>query len=49
MRIEKMLEDIVKQQLEVYMESIIVDNQSGFRRNHSSESAINLLFMEWKA
>lgn len=48
---EKILEDIVKGQIEKYLDlnNIIVDNQSGFRPIHSCETTLNLLMMEWKA
>lgn len=48
---EKILEDIVKQQVEKYVDArkIIVEKQSGFRPDHSCESALNLVLMEWKA
>ncbi len=47
---EKILEAVVKSQLEEHLErhNIIIDHQSGFRKMHSCESALNLILMEWK-
>lgn len=47
---EKILEDSVKEPLENHVETngIIIEEQSGFRRNHSCESALNIVLMNWK-
>ena len=47
---EKILEMVVKEQLSAYIEhaEILVDEQSGFRKQHSCESALNLLLLKWK-
>lgn len=47
---EKVLEVIVKNQLLDYLKSqkILIEEQSGFRQNHSCESALNLLLYKWK-
>lgn len=47
---EKVLELIVKEQLCEFLQnnSILIDEQSGFRKNHSCESALNLLLLKWK-
>lgn len=47
---EKVLEDTVKESLELHIEqnNIIIEEQSGFRENHSCESALNLVLMNWK-
>lgn len=47
---EKVLEDAVKESLEsrVRANDIIIEEQSGFRTNHSCESALNLVIMNWK-
>lgn len=47
---EKVLEIIVKNQLENYVESfnIITDHQSGFRKQYSCESALQTVVDEWK-
>lgn len=48
---EKILEAVVRNQLEEHLErhNIIIDQQSGFRKMHSCESALNLILMEWKS
>lgn len=48
---EKLLECVVKQQLELYLEdnNIIVDLQSGFREKHSCETSINFILQIWKS
>jgi hypothetical protein len=48
---EKILEEIVKYQLEEFLENcnIIVNNQSGFRKKHSCESVINDVLYDWKS
>lgn len=47
---EKVLELIVKEQLEIYLESnnIITEHQSGFRKQHSCETAIQSVIDDWK-
>lgn len=47
---EKILEDTVKESLEhhVKQNDIIIEEQSGFRENHSCESALNLAIINWK-
>lgn len=47
---EKVLETIVKEQLMSYVEctGTLIEEQSGFRKHHSCESALNLLLLKWK-
>lgn len=47
---EKVLETIVKEQLMSYVErtGTLLEEQSGFRKHHSCESALNLLLLKWK-
>lgn len=47
---EKVLELIVKEQIEMYIQSnnIITEHQSGFRKNHSCETALQSIIDEWK-
>lgn len=47
---EKVLELVVKEQLCEFLENknILINEQSGFRRNHSCETALNLLLLKWK-
>lgn len=47
---EKIIEGVVKEQLQEYIESndILTENQSAYRRNHSCETALNLLISECK-
>ncbi|XP_025153973.1 uncharacterized protein LOC112588402 [Harpegnathos saltator] len=47
---EKVLEIIVKEQVELHLESndIITENQSGSRKQHSCETAIQMIIDEWK-
>jgi len=47
---EKVLELVVKEQLEVYLETneIITEHQSGFRKHYSCETAIQTVVDEWK-
>lgn len=47
---EKVLEIIVKKQLDNYVNdnNILVECQSGFRKNHSCETAINYVVQNWK-
>jgi hypothetical protein len=47
---EKILEAVVKKQLIEYLERkhILVDAQSGFRKSHSCETALNFVIAEWK-
>jgi hypothetical protein len=47
---EKVLEVLVKDQLLIFLDEndILVENQSGFRKNHSCESALNFVLAEWK-
>lgn len=48
--IEKMFEKVIQKQVESYFESnnIIIKEQSGFRKNHTCETALNWLIIEWK-
>lgn len=47
---EKVLEIVVKKQLDKYVNdnNILVECQSGFRKNHSCETAINHVIQNWK-
>lgn len=47
---EKVLEGVVRHQLtnHIYSNNIIIEEQSGFRANHSCETAINAVIAEWK-
>lgn len=47
---EKILELIVKEQIQMYIQSnnIITEHQSGFRKNHSCETALQSIIDEWK-
>lgn len=47
---EKTLELIVKEQMLNYITSnnLLVPEQSGYRRNHSCETALNLILAKWK-
>lgn len=47
---EKVLETIVREQLVEYIDraGILVEEQSGFRKRHSCESALNSLLLKWK-
>ncbi|XP_025154010.1 uncharacterized protein LOC112588408 [Harpegnathos saltator] len=47
---EKVLEIIVKEQVELHLESndLITENQSGFRKQHSCETAIQMIIDDWK-
>ncbi|XP_076298320.1 uncharacterized protein LOC143217666 [Lasioglossum baleicum] len=47
---EKVLEIIVKKQIDDYLESnnILTEHQSGFRKNYSCETAIQTVIDEWK-
>lgn len=47
---EKVLELVVKEQIERYLDrnDIITANQSGFRKRHSCETAIQMIMDEWK-
>jgi len=48
--LEKVLELVVKEQLDEHLErnNIITEHQSGFRRDHSCETAIQSVVDEWK-
>lgn len=48
--IEKLLESLVKEQLVDFIERkrILIDAQSGYRRNFSCETALNLVLNKWK-
>lgn len=47
---EKVLELVVKEQIEIYLErnDIITEHQSGFRKRHSCETALQMIMDEWK-
>lgn len=47
---EKIIEKVVKEQLEYYIEQnrILSEYQSGFRKKHSCESAVNNVINRWK-
>ncbi|XP_039433519.1 uncharacterized protein LOC120415942 [Culex pipiens pallens] len=47
---EKVMETIVKEQLMSFIDrtGVLLKEQSGFRRHHSCESALNLLLLKWK-
>jgi len=47
---EKVLELVVKKQLDKYLESnnIITEHQSGFRNGYSCETTIQIIVDEWK-
>lgn len=47
---EKVIESVVREQVTAYLNSneILITEQSGFRQNHSCESALNLLLYKWK-
>lgn len=47
---EKVLELVVKEQIEMYLleNDIITEHQSGFRKNHSFETAIQTVIDDWK-
>lgn len=47
---EKVLEAVVKEQLEEFVKKIeiVIEEQSGFRKGHSCESALNLVIANWK-
>lgn len=46
---ERVIEHIVKEQLDAFvaLHDILVENQSGFRKNHSCETAINNVIYSW--
>ena len=48
--LEKILESVVKQQLEDYFEknNLFTKYQSGFRKHHSCETAVNHIICDWK-
>lgn len=47
---EKVLEIVIKKQIEGYLQNnnIITEHQSGFRKNYSCETAIQVVIDEWK-
>jgi len=47
---EKILETVIKNQLVQYLydNNLIIHQQSGFRKKHSCETAINYIISEWK-
>lgn len=47
---EKVLETVVREQLVEYVDraGLLIEEQSGFRKQHSCESALNLLMLKWK-
>lgn len=48
--LEKIVEHAAKEQLEYFLETygVLTERQSGFRRKHSCETALNLVLSEWK-
>lgn len=46
---EKVLEHIAKEQLVYFLNenNLLIKEQSGFRENHSCESALNLVVADW--
>lgn len=48
--LEKIIEKCVKTQLDEHLKSneILIAEQSGFRANHSCETALNSIILEWK-
>lgn len=47
---EKILEAAIKEQLDYYLEinKLVIKEQSGFRKGHSCESALNMILLYWK-
>lgn len=47
---EKMLAGVLKQQLNEHMDDnkIVIEEQYGFRKNHSCETALNMILTDWK-
>lgn len=47
---EKIIEGVVKEQLQEYIEvnKILTENQSAYRKQHSCETALNLMISECK-
>jgi hypothetical protein len=47
---EKAIECIVKEQLSAFFEenNVLIEQQSGFRKSHSSETSLNLVLTQWK-
>lgn len=47
---EKVMEMVVKKQIMAYINSkdILIFEQSGFRKNHSTETAVNSILRDWK-
>lgn len=50
LNLEKLFESVVKNQLQDYIleNNILVEEQSGFRKHHSCETALNLVLADWK-
>lgn len=48
---EKVIEKVIQMQLEKYLEEngLLIPQQSGFRKGHSCESALNCTIMDWKS
>lgn len=48
--LEKIIEQIAKEQLQDYLEheNLLIERQSGFRKNHSCETALNMVLADWK-
>lgn len=48
--LDKILQNCVKQQLESFVarNDLLTKYQSGFRANHSCETAVNLVVADWK-
>ena len=47
---EKILEEAVRESIDYHISDnqIVIEEQSGFRKNHSCESTLNLVIMNWK-
>lgn len=47
---EKIMETVVKNQLVAHLDkhNVLIPEQSGFRKSHSSETALNMAIAEWK-
>jgi hypothetical protein len=49
-KVEKIFKIVLNNQLSQYIEnnSILIPQQSGFRRNHSCETSLSLVLKQWK-